>query len=51
MTQSILYDNTKNEYPNDEVVSRYRGKVKKTWDSFINFINESHPAFSGQWRY
>jgi hypothetical protein len=43
--------NDKNEYPSDKVLSRYLGKVKKTWDSFIDFINESYPSFSGQWRY
>lgn len=43
--------NDKNEYPNDEVLSHYLGKVKKTWDSFINLINESYPSFSGEWRY
>lgn len=43
--------NDKNEYPNDEVLGRYLGKVKDTWDSFISFINESYPSFSGQWRY
>ena len=40
-----------NEYPDDEVVSRYLGKVKTTWDSFFDFINENYPAFSGEWRY
>jgi hypothetical protein len=43
--------NDKNEYPNDEVLSRYLGKVKNAWDSFVVFINESHPSFSGEWRY
>ncbi|MHC4658211.1 MAG: DUF3788 family protein [Planctomycetota bacterium] len=43
--------NDKNEYPNDEVLSRYLGKVKNTWDSFIDFLNESYPSFSREWRY
>jgi hypothetical protein len=43
--------NDKGEYPNDEVLSRYLGKVKNTWDSFIDFVNESYPSFSGEWRY
>jgi len=43
--------NDQDEYPNDEVLSRYLGKVKNTWDSFIDFISESYPSFSGQWRY
>jgi len=43
--------NDKDEYPDDEVLSRCLGKVKNTWDSFIDYINESHPTFSGEWRY
>ena len=43
--------NNKDEYPDDEVLSRYLGKVKDVWDSFIAFINENHPSFTGQWRY
>ena len=43
--------NDKDEYPDDEVLSRYLGKVKSIWDSFIDFINESHPSFSMEWRY
>jgi len=40
-----------NEYPDDEVLSRYLGQVKDTWDSFIDFIKENYPSFSGEWRY
>jgi len=43
--------NDKNEYPNDEVLSRYLGKTKKAWDAFIDFIKEAYPSFSGEWRY
>ena len=43
--------NNKVEFPTDEVLSRYLGEVKSTWDSFIDFINESYPLFSGEWRY
>ena len=43
--------NDKDEYPDDEVLVRYLGKVKDTWDSFINFLNESYPSFSREWRY
>ncbi|MDD5326720.1 MAG: DUF3788 family protein [Phycisphaerae bacterium] len=43
--------NDKNEFPDDEVLSRYLGKAKKAWDSFIAFLNENHPSFSGEWRY
>ena len=43
--------NDKDEYPNDEVLNRYLGKVKNAWDSFINFLNESYPSYSREWRY
>jgi hypothetical protein len=41
----------KNEYPNDEVLSRYLGEVKDVWDSFIDFLKEDYPEFSTEWRY
>jgi hypothetical protein len=40
-----------NEYPSDEVLSRYLGQVMNTWDSFVDLINENYPLFSGEWRY
>lgn len=40
-----------NEYPNDEILRSYLGKVKITWDSFINLLKENYPLFSGEWRY
>ncbi|MBN2028652.1 DUF3788 family protein [bacterium] len=43
--------NNQNEYPDDDVLSRYLGKVKNTWDSFMNLLKESYPLFSGEWRY
>ena len=43
--------NDKDEYPNDEVLSRYLGKVKNTWDSFADLLDESYPSFSREWRY
>ena len=43
--------NDKNEYPDDEVLSHLLGRTKKSWDIFADFINESYPAFSGEWRY
>jgi hypothetical protein len=43
--------NDQNEFPNDEVLSRYLGKVKTTWDLFTNFLSENYPSFSGEWRY
>ncbi|MGE5294751.1 MAG: DUF3788 family protein [Solirubrobacterales bacterium] len=41
----------KDEYPDDEVLSRHLGGVKKTWDSFLAFLKESHPSFVTEWRY
>lgn len=41
----------KDEYPDDEVLSRHLGGVKRMWDSFIESIQESHPSLSGEWRY
>ena len=43
--------NDKDEFPDDKVLGRYLGKMKDTWDSFIAFLNDSYPSFSGQWRY
>lgn len=43
--------NDKDEYPDDEVLSRALGRVKPAWDAFLGFIQERYPAFSGQWRY
>jgi hypothetical protein len=41
----------KNEHPNDEVLSRYLGDVKNTWDSFMDFLKDDYPLFSTEWRY
>jgi len=43
--------NDENEYPDDEVLRRALGKAKPAWDAFLGFISESHPSFSGEWRY
>jgi len=43
--------NDKDEYPDDEVLSRHLGGVKRAWDSFMELIKESYPSFSGEWRY
>jgi hypothetical protein len=42
--------NNKDEYPDDEVLSRHLGRVRRTWDSFIALIKD-YPSFSGEWRY
>jgi len=41
----------KEEYPDDEVLSRCLGKVKRTWDCFLDLLKESYPSFAGEWRY
>ncbi len=38
-------------YPTEEVLSQALGRVKKAWDSFMIYIHESYPSFTGQWRY
>ena len=43
--------NDKDEFPSDEVLSFYLGKVKTVWDSFMDFLGEEYPSFTGQWRY
>ena len=43
--------NDANEYPSDEVLSSHLGKVKNSWDLFIDILKENYPLFSGEWRY
>lgn len=43
--------NDKDEYPDDDVLSRHLGKAKAMWDSFMDSIKESYPSFAGEWRY
>ena len=43
--------NDKDQFPDDEVLSRSLGEVKSVWDSFIGLLNERYPAFSAEWRY
>ena len=49
MQKPILID--QNEFPEDDVLSRYLGENKKIWDSFINILKEEYPLFSTEWRY
>ncbi|HSV99139.1 MAG TPA: DUF3788 family protein [Sedimentisphaerales bacterium] len=39
------------EYPDDEVLIRHLGGVKRAWDSFFAFLKENHPSFVTEWRY
>jgi hypothetical protein len=43
--------NDKNEYPDDKVLSGYLGEVVKTWTLFNDFIKDTYPSFSGEWRF
>lgn len=43
--------NDQNIYPDDKVLSNALGQVKKTWDTFMNFLSETYPSFTGEWRY
>jgi hypothetical protein len=43
--------NDKNEYPDDEVLARYLGKSKHSWDAFIELLKTDHPSISTEWRY
>ena len=43
--------NNKDEFPDDEVLSRCLGKVKPIWDSFQALLDEDYPSFSAEWRY
>jgi hypothetical protein len=41
----------KDQYPDDDVLSRCLGERKKSWDAFIDFIKKNHSAFTTEWRY
>jgi hypothetical protein len=43
--------NDKNTYPDDEVLTRYLGKAKNAWDSFMDLLKVEHPLISTEWRY
>jgi hypothetical protein len=43
--------NNKDEYPDDEVLSRHLGGAQRAWDSFFAFLKENHPSFATEWRY
>jgi hypothetical protein len=43
--------NDKNVHPDDKVLSRALGTAKSAWDSFMDFLDESYPSFSREWRY
>jgi hypothetical protein len=43
--------NNINEYPDDEVLIRHLGNIKKVWDSFIEILNDKYPSFSTEWRF
>jgi hypothetical protein len=38
-------------YPSDDVLAQALGRVKKAWGSFMAYLSECYPSFSGEWRY
>ena len=49
MNEPCLID--PDEYPNDEVLGRFLGPRKPVWDSFLSYIEETHPSFATEWRF
>lgn len=43
--------NDKDIYPNDEILATFLGKVKNTWDIFVNLLKENYPLITGEWRF
>jgi hypothetical protein len=43
--------NDKNIYPDDEVLTRYLGRAKNAWDSFMDLLKTDYPLLSTEWRY
>jgi len=43
--------NDKDVHPNDKLLTRALGKAKSAWDSFTDFLDQTCPAFSREWRY
>jgi hypothetical protein len=49
MDKQCLTDES--QYPDDEVLSSCLANAKDAWDAFTDFLQENHPAFTGEWRY
>jgi hypothetical protein len=43
--------NDKNEYPDDDVLTKYLGKTKAAWDLFVTKISSDYGTMSLEWRY
>lgn len=43
--------NDKDQFPDNKVLKRALGKAKDAWDAFMDFLDESCPEFSREWRY
>jgi hypothetical protein len=49
MEQPVLAG--KHQFPTEEVIYSHIGKSKALWLSLFEYIHESHPDFTEQWRY
>lgn len=49
MDLPVLTD--KNHFPTEEVIWSHIGKSKKLWLALFEYIHQSHPDFTEQWRY
>jgi hypothetical protein len=43
--------NNPDEFPDDTLLARHLGPAKTAWDSFMTFLRDRAPDWTGQWRY
>ena len=49
MVQPVLSDKT--QFPTEEIIASHLGKTKTVWDSFFEYLRESHPDITPEWQY
>lgn len=49
MDQPVLGD--KNQFPTEDVIFSHIGKSRELWNKLFEYIHQSHPDFTEQWRY
>jgi len=49
LTQPILTDQS--QYPTESVIHSCIGDAKPLWIAFFEYIHQTHPDFSEEWRY
>jgi hypothetical protein len=49
MEPPILKD--PDQYPTEQVIASCLGDTQPLWSSFFDYIHQSHPDFSEEWRY